>query len=157
MNDFTVTGGRINNRSTACHDSYMAAYNDDITGRRLEKLLILVYLPAFLAGGMSCSSDARRPGLKHHYTKPEQSKEFGPLEPHTYGQPSLELATARSAHSRRQFAPPVFRNSSAAGASLLAAVTGIIFTVILLLFYWYSSSGGPVLSSHLRRSALPWS
>ena len=32
MNDFTVTGGRINNRSAACHDSDMTAYYDDITG-----------------------------------------------------------------------------------------------------------------------------
>ena len=32
MNDFTVTGGGINNRSAACHDSDMTAYYDDITG-----------------------------------------------------------------------------------------------------------------------------
>ena len=37
MNDFTVTGGRINNRSAACHDSYMAAYNDDITGTQIRE------------------------------------------------------------------------------------------------------------------------
>ena len=37
MNDFTVTGGRINNRSAACHDSYMAAYNDDITSTQIRE------------------------------------------------------------------------------------------------------------------------
>ena len=37
MNDFTVTRGRINNRSAACHDSYMAAYNDDITGTQIRE------------------------------------------------------------------------------------------------------------------------
>ena len=37
MHNLTVTGGGINNRSAACHDSYMAAYNDDITGTQIRK------------------------------------------------------------------------------------------------------------------------
>lgn len=32
MHNLTVTGGRIDNCSAACHDSNMAAYNDDVTG-----------------------------------------------------------------------------------------------------------------------------
>lgn len=37
MYDLTVTRGRIDNRSAACHDSYMAAYNDDITGTQIRE------------------------------------------------------------------------------------------------------------------------
>lgn len=37
MHNLTVTRGRINNRSAACHDSDMAAYNDDITGTQTGK------------------------------------------------------------------------------------------------------------------------
>lgn len=37
MHNLTVTRGRIDNRSAACHDSYMAAYNDDITGTQIRK------------------------------------------------------------------------------------------------------------------------
>lgn len=37
MHNLTVTGGGINNRSAACHDSYMAAYNDDITGTQIRE------------------------------------------------------------------------------------------------------------------------
>lgn len=32
MHNLAVTGGSINNRSAACHDSDMTAYYDDITG-----------------------------------------------------------------------------------------------------------------------------
>lgn len=35
MHNLAVTGGSINNRSAACHDSDMAAYNDDITGAQV--------------------------------------------------------------------------------------------------------------------------
>ena len=31
MYNLTVTGGCVDDRSAACHDSYMAAYYDDIT------------------------------------------------------------------------------------------------------------------------------
>lgn len=48
MNDFTVTGGRINNRSAACHDSYMAAYNRGYHRHAIREAAVLVYLPAFL-------------------------------------------------------------------------------------------------------------
>lgn len=35
MHNLAVTGGSINNRSAACHDSDMAAYNNDITSTQI--------------------------------------------------------------------------------------------------------------------------
>ncbi len=46
--------------------------------------------------------------FKHQYTKPEQSKAFGPLAPHTYGQPIFEDAIAiRFAAEPDTVAPPL--------------------------------------------------
>ena len=52
MYDLTVTRGCIDNRSAACHDSNMAAYNDDVTGAQVGE--------AADPGVSSCVSPAGR-------------------------------------------------------------------------------------------------
>ena len=97
VNHLSVTGGRIDHGASSGNDTYMSAYNDNISSLKAVKIRDLrVFSNTSPAGGCGITLFYSRFYSDTQYTKPEQSKLFGPLAPYTYGLPSLELAIDKS-------------------------------------------------------------